>query len=208
MTAKVPVARGVPDAPGTRRRAVAASLVRAVLTSTSLVLLYFVVPVTGSLTVSIGVLLAVGLVAFVGMLALQIRSVMLSPSPRLRALEVLATAAPLFLLLFAMSYFLMAHNNASTFSQPLSRLDAVYFTVTVFATVGFGDIVALSQTARAVVTVQMVGDLVLIGLGARMLLGAVQVGLSRRESKVEDRAGDGASTPADGGQQHPTHPVH
>ena len=75
----------------------------------------------------------------------------------------------------------MGHADPEHFSEPLTRLDAAYFTVTVFATVGFGDIVAVSQAARTVAIVQMVGDLVLVGLVAEALFGAVQVNLSRRE---------------------------
>jgi voltage-gated potassium channel len=47
--------------------------------------------------------------------------------------------------------------------------------VTVFATVGFGDITATSQPARLIVTAQMILDLIL-GLGIRVFLGAVQRG--------------------------------
>ena len=47
---------------------------------------------------------------------------------------------PLFLLLFASTYFLMERASAASFTQPLTRTDALYFTVTVFSTVGFGDI--------------------------------------------------------------------
>jgi hypothetical protein len=62
----------------------------------------------------------------------------------------------------------------------MSRVGALYFTVTVFATVGFGDIVPVTDAARIVVMVQMVGDLVLVGVGVRVLLGAVQLGLERK----------------------------
>jgi hypothetical protein len=50
----------------------------------------------------------------------------------------------------------------------------MYFTVTVFTTVGFGDITATSQLARALVTVQMLLDLIVIGLVIRVFFGAVQ----------------------------------
>jgi len=64
----------------------------------------------------------------------------------------LATTAPLFLLLFATSYFLMTQADADSFSaHPLTRTDTLYFTVTVFATVGFGDISPASQAARLLV---------------------------------------------------------
>ena len=44
---------------------------------------------------------------------------------------------------------------AASFTEPLTRADALYFTVTVFSTVGFGDITAKSETARVVLIVQM-----------------------------------------------------
>ena len=165
------------------RRALTWGLLRAALTSVSLVVLYFTLPVTGRSSVTGVAVMLLGLVGFGLLLPAQIRSITRARSPRLRAIEVLASAVPLFLLLFAMSYYLMARQDHGAFSAPLSRLDALYFTVTVFATVGFGDIVATSSATRAAVTVQMVIDLVFIGFGVRLLLGAVQVGLGRRGSK-------------------------
>ena len=64
-------------------------------------------------------------------------------------------------------------------------LDALYFTVTVFATVGFGDIVATTQLARLVVTVQMILDLGVLGLGIRVFLGAVQRGRQQHTAQQE-----------------------
>ena len=53
---------------------------------------------------------------------------------------------PLFLLLFAANYFLMAQADLGNFNvDSLTRTDALYFTVTVFATVGFGDITATTK---------------------------------------------------------------
>ena len=46
----------------------------------------------------------------------------------------------------------MATISASNFSEPLTRTGALYFTVTVFSTVGFGDITAKTEAARLVVT--------------------------------------------------------
>ena len=72
---------------------------------------------------------------------------------------------PFYLLLFASTYFLMERASAANFTQPLTRTDALYFSVTVFTTVGFGDITAKSETARVVLIVQMIGDLALLGAG-------------------------------------------
>jgi voltage-gated potassium channel len=59
-------------------------------------------------------------------------------------------------------------------------LDAMYFSATVFTTVGFGDITAKSETARVLVTCQMMLDLVVIGLVVRLVLNAIKVGQSHR----------------------------
>jgi Ion channel len=78
-------------------------------------------------------------------------------------------------LLFAWAYFTMANASVASFNtHPLTRTDSLYFTVTVFSTVGFGDIVAIDQTARVVVTVQMLLDLLFLGLVVRSFAGAVQ----------------------------------
>ena len=92
----------------------------------------------------------------------------------------LGLIVPLYLLLFASTYFLMERASAANFTQPLTRTDALYFSVTVFTTVGFGDISAKSETARVVLIVQMLADLALLGAGARVLLGAVNRGRQRR----------------------------
>ena len=64
---------------------------------------------------------------------------------------------PFYLLVFASTYFVMQSASAATFTQPLTRTHALYFTVTVFSTVGLGDITAKSEAARVLLIVQMLG---------------------------------------------------
>ncbi len=153
--------------------------------------LYFLLPLDRDLDRHTAGVLALGLLGIGALLALQTVAVVASPHPRLRAVEALTTAVPLFLLLFSATYFLYAHEQGShSFSEPLSRIDALYFSVTVFATVGFGDIVPVSQTARVLTTVQMVVDLVLVGLIAKVMVGAVRLGLSRRDAATSPERPD------------------
>ena len=71
-------------------------------------------------------------------------------------MEALAVTVPLFLLLFAGTYFVLSVSGAGNFNQEhLTRTDTLYFAVTIFSTVGFGDITATSTSARVVVIVQM-----------------------------------------------------
>jgi hypothetical protein len=127
--------------------------------------------------VPLGFSFVAGLVVLTAMSVYQVRAIINASYPAIRAIEALAATAPLFLVLFAAIYFLMAQADLNDFNvHSLTRTDALYFTVTVFTTVGFGDIVATTQVARLVVTVQMILDLVVLGLGVRVFLGAVQRG--------------------------------
>jgi voltage-gated potassium channel Kch len=88
--------------------------------------------------------------------------------PQVRAAEAVVETVLMFLFLFAFLYTSMSTTDALAFTEPLSRMDALYFTTVTFATVGFGDITPVSQLARAVVTVQMIA-----GLGALVLVAKV-----------------------------------
>jgi hypothetical protein len=162
---------------------VALALLRAALTSTVLVVLYYTVPVSGRLDAPTAALLLVGLLVFAVVITWQIRAILGSKYPGLRAIEALASAIPLFLLLFALVYFKTADLQAQAFSEPLTtRTDALYFTITVFSTVGFGDITPVTQPARVVTMVQMLGDLVVVVLLLQVMIGAVKAGRQRRDA--------------------------
>jgi len=52
--------------------------------------------------------------------------------------------------------------------------------------VGFGDITAVGESARLVVTAQMILDLLILGLGIRVFIGAVQLGRQRAQPDSAD----------------------
>lgn len=161
------------------RRPGLVSALRSLLVTSGLVAAYYLLPMDRSFSAGTVLTLLGGLVGVTLMLAWQARGIASSPHPRLQAVETLAVIAPAFLLLFATTYFLLARTDPGYFSEPLTRTDALYFTVTVFSTVGFGDITPRTETARLLVTVQMISDLLLIGVAARALVGAVQEGVRR-----------------------------
>ncbi|MGH2700746.1 MAG: potassium channel family protein [Actinomycetota bacterium] len=172
--------------PRPRRRHLVLALLRALLTATVLVALYYLLPLDGEWRISSALRMVIGLALFVAVLIWQIRKVLTSRHPGLRAIEALAVTLPLFLLLFASTYFLMAVNGSGTFSEEhLSRTDALYFAVTMFATVGFGDITPTSQGARVVVTFQMLLDLVILGVGINAFVSAARVGRKRQSAADE-----------------------
>jgi voltage-gated potassium channel len=169
-----------------RRRLVRRALLRPTLSAAVLFVLYFALPLDRGFSATTAVVLLVALCVLGGLVVLQARAIVRSRYPRLTAITALAFSIPLFVLLFASAYFLIAQTASNAFSEPMTRLDALYFTVTVLATVGFGDIAARSELARALTTVQMAADLLLIGLLVRVLLGAVQTGLASRAGSGQD----------------------
>jgi len=178
-----------------RRRLIAGAVLRSVLVAAVLVVLYYLLPLDRPWDADTAVRLLVGLLVVAAVMVWGVRTVAGARYPGARAAEALALVLPFFLLLFASTYFEMERASAASFTQPLTRTDALYFTVTVFTTVGFGDIAAKSETARVVLIVQMLADLVLLGAGVRVLLGAVQRGRQRR-SETGDEAGQATrSTP-------------
>ena len=169
-----------------RFRAVVVTLLRALASTAALVAIYYLLPLDGtSIAAAVG-MLAFGLLALAGLVAFQVRSIIRARHPALRAVGALATSVPLFLLLFAGTYFVMGGISEANFNEPLTRTDALYFTVTVFATVGFGDIVATTEGARVVVMGQMVSGIVIIGLGARIIVDAVKRGQQRQPVSESD----------------------
>jgi voltage-gated potassium channel len=85
----------------------------------------------------------------------------------------------------------MAADDPSNFTvETLTRTDSLYFTVTIFSTVGFGDISPASEAARILVTAQMILDLIMLGLGIRIFVGAIEVGRQKASNGPTTSARD------------------
>lgn len=184
-----------------RRRAMALAALRSIVFVALIVTAYFVLPFTRPRVGPIATVVA-GLIVLAIALTLQIRTTMRSQYPGLRALEALASSGPLFLVLFASTHYLIAHNYVHSYSQTMTRLDALYFTLTVFTTVGFGDITPVSELARIVTVLQMVGDLLLIFVVARVLFSAVKVGIERRDRPPSAALPEGADASGPRPERH------
>ncbi len=151
---------------------------------TTVVLLgaYFVLPFRRIAGISAVVVLVAGVLVVAVVCAWQIRRVLRGEYPFVQAVEALAATFGCYLVGYATVYFLLAA-EPQNFNAPLTRLDALYFCVTVFTTVGFGDIVATAQVSRAVVLTQMIGNLILLGLAVRLLTASVRL----RRGQLRDR---------------------
>jgi voltage-gated potassium channel len=67
---------------------------------------------------------------------------------------------------------------------------ALYFTITVLATVGFGDITPVMDNARLMVSVQMICDLVVIGIIVKLITGVANHARAQRTSVGRDLKGE------------------
>jgi voltage-gated potassium channel len=160
-----------------RRQLLTIAAIRSFASVAVLAMAYFLLPFTrlaeGKLIAEFtaGILLVIVVAQTVGTLR--------SRYPLLRSVEAMATSIPLFLVVFATTHYLLNELNRGSYSEPMTRLDALYLTMSTFATVGFGDITAKSEPARFAILVQMIGGLILIGVVARVLIGAAR----RREGR-------------------------
>jgi uncharacterized membrane protein len=174
------------------RRLVARAVARVALITALLLALYAVLPPADRHTAGAVLGLIGGLIAVAVVLFWQFRSILKSDHPGLRAAEALATVVVVLIVVFAFTYLSVWDSDHASFSEPLNRVGSIYFTVTTLGTVGYGDIVAVTQLARILVTLQIILD-------ATVLVGVVRaVVYAARVSVAHQHAG---RVPAERGEQ-------
>ena len=136
---------------------------------TGLVVVFLVVPVSKErwwLGIVIGLLIIVGSVPLT---VKRINRVGTSHEPYLEAGLAVVMMIALIVIGFASIYAALSRHGEE-FADIHTKLDAVYFTITTLATVGYGDIAPTGQVARAVAIIQMVVDILVIGVAARLAM--------------------------------------
>ena len=176
MQPSEPSASSSPD-----RRPIVTTIVRTTAAIAGLYVAYAFVPI-GIFDLWPFLIFAAGAVLFSIALIGQLRAITVADRPTLRAIEAVGVLVTLINVAFAITYLMIADQYPGAFSQPLDKIGALYFTTTVLSTVGFGDIVAVTDPARIAVMVQMLVDLVLLAAGVRLLAGAVDRGRAARAS--------------------------
>lgn len=144
-----------------------AVVLRNLATLAVVLVVYFAAPV-GELPSAWAVVLSVlGLIAGCAVLGAlivgQIRRHLRAGHDESVRLQSLLTLVYVSIVLFALGYFALERAADRQFADLDTKVDALYFTMSTLATVGFGDVHATGQIARALVTVQMVFNLVFIG---------------------------------------------
>ncbi|MFN8041583.1 MAG: ion channel [Acidimicrobiales bacterium] len=171
-----------------RRRLFLRALLRITAVTALLIVVYAVFPVGLHADGTTWLVLAGGIAAFLVALTYQVRRIVASPMPQLRAIETLATVVPLFIIVFSLVYVGLSQNDPASFSEPITKVGGIYFTVTILSTVGFGDITATTDTTRLVVTLQMLIDLLIIGVLVKLIIGASRIGVQRRQAEAAAQA--------------------
>ena len=181
--------------PSARRRRRVVELLWTALSAVPLLTVYYLAPLDKPLDISTLIGFVLGLVAFALVIVWQVRAIVSSDAPRLRTIRAVVIGVSTLLVVFAATYSVISNGRRDSFSEPLSRTDALYFTLTTFATVGFGDIAPRTDLARIVVMIQMITGLIAVGLLGKIVFAAMQKGLRRqqdeRAAETDDRAGDG-----------------
>jgi voltage-gated potassium channel len=157
-----------------RRRSIAVCGVTVILSWVVIFGAYFVLPIGHESGFRAGVRLTIDIALVGAILLWQLRRISRAMLPELRAFEALGIVIAVFLVAFSSIYLAMSHEGPATFTRALDHIQALYFTVTVFSTVGFGDITPRTDAARLVVSAQMLLDLVIIGVVVRLLLNAAR----------------------------------
>ena len=160
---------------------------------------YFVIPVPGRMRESSWILLfAVGLLVLALLIVLRIRTLLhATEGVRARGLILLLSCTVLW---FAYSDVTLAAIPGE-FSELHTKIDAIYFCIGTLATVGFGDVHAAGQLARAAVTLQVVFNLVFLGTAVTFVTGILRqrVQTSRQQLQSGNAAPpDSGGGPADG----------
>lgn len=147
---------------------------RALLGLVGVLVLYFAVPVSSDVPLPRLALSVLGALVGAGVV---VTVVLRELGRHLRGEEEGLTFVRLLLLFevvalaFAFSYYVLATNTVDQFAGIETRVDALYFMVITAATVGYGDAHATGQAARVVVTINVVFNIVFLGVLAHLATG-------------------------------------
>jgi len=166
------------------------TVIRGLLLVAGLLVAYYVLPSGSRIGIDgWAVLFCVGLVVLSTLIVL-LAFRMVAAGPDAANAMGLLTVLNIAILFFARADYLLALEPGQ-FAELHTRTDALYFNVTTLATVGFGDVHATGQAARVAITVQIVFNLIFIGLGLSLVTGLMK-------HRARSRAGGPGAGPPSG----------
>ncbi len=139
-------------------------------TLAGVIVAYFYIPVQSGQSawrVAVSILITIVAIGLVTWIVLrEFRRQARGAGPHLTGIQLLV--------IFALGYYSLAVHGTEQMSGIHSRLDALYFTATTMATVGYGDIYPSGQLARSVATAQMAFDIIFLAAFVRLLTVGVR----------------------------------
>ena len=105
-----------------------------------------------------------GLAGATALVAWQVRAFQQAAASGEARLRGLLIAVYVAMLSFAATYYVLASAHPGQIAGLRTRTDALYFTLGILSTVGFGDVHAAGQAARAMVSLQIAFDLLVVSL--------------------------------------------
>jgi voltage-gated potassium channel len=155
---------------------------------------YFTVPVSFEVRASDVVQLVISILAL-ALLAVavlsQVRHQLTDPG---RHVDGLVVALMIAVLGFALGFYVMEQRDPAQIAGLETRLDSLYFTMTTLLTIGYGDIHAVGQTARVLVLMQMVFNVVIVTTAATTLTTRIR---TRAAVAAETRRTEGDESARD-----------
>ncbi|MFZ4584933.1 MAG: potassium channel family protein [Acidimicrobiia bacterium] len=160
-----------------RRITISHRILRSFVILVVIVALYFLVPPRnraggpGAVLFSL-IVMAVAFTLFGLSVRRRIREYRKGGNWQATGLETLVLAILITAVLFASLYFALA-SYPGQIEGIQTKIDALYFSVTTLATVGYGDIHPAGQVTRVVATFQMLFDLVFIATGTGLVVSSM-----------------------------------
>jgi voltage-gated potassium channel len=161
---------------------------------------YAVVPTSDPFDTGSLARFATVLVLLAGSAWVMIRQLRLSALDWDRNIDGLVLAVVIMTVAFALTFYLLELRDPGQVAELNTKVDALYFTASTILTIGYGDVHAVSQTARVLVLVQMVFDIVFVATAATMLTSRVRRAASAR---VAARGGSGLGGSASSTETEP-----
>lgn len=142
-------------------------------------LVYYGIPLNldlGDRILGILVFLA-GFAGLAQLIERHVRRITAAPQRAGRQVDGILLLLTVTIVFFALTYYLLAKNDPGQFEGLVTRTDALYYTIVTLGTVGFGDVRATGQAARIVTMLQIVFDLVVVGVLLAVATGTITRGM-------------------------------
>jgi voltage-gated potassium channel len=154
-----------------------------------ILVVYFAAPVRLALDESTAVRLSTVLVALGLLAAFVVWVLRRQVDDESRRIDGLITVILVVVVAFSLAFYIMEKSSPGEVAGLKTRLDSLYFTVSTLLTIGYGDVHAQGQAARALVLVQVVFNTVFVATAAGLLSARVRTRARQRsDQRTEARS--------------------